>query len=157
LPFAAPVNAASSSTLYEVYSLTGYEIWFTPTTGTFVGVGTGASGDLSGWYTAIDHSVVITPTGTVDGGRAMLQRVDGVRMEGQFSGGTVWQTVDGAGCTNEQHHVVGVVTDVTRSDRPGDTGVGYFTATLEHYRTWLFGDCYSYSARVDGSFSILFD
>ena len=49
-----------------------------------------------------------------------------------------------------------MVTDVTRSDRPGETGVGYFTATLQHYRVWAFGDCYSYSARVDGTFSILF-
>ncbi len=154
--FAAPVNAAGSSSLYESYDLTGYEVWFTPTTGTFVGVGTGSAGNLSAWYTAIDHSIVISPTGTIDGGRAVLQRADGVRMEGRFNGGTVWQTYDGPNCTNEEHQVAGTVTDVTRTDRPGETGVGYFTATLKHFRAWLFGTCYSYSASVNGTFSILF-
>ena len=138
LAFAAPVNAAGSTSLYEVYNLTGYEVWFTDTTGTFVGVGTGSSGDLSGWYTAIDHSVVISPTApsTADGGSAARRRR---AHERPFNGGNIWQTNDGAGCTNEEHHVTGMVTDVTRSDRPGETGVGYFTATLEHYRVWAFG------------------
>jgi hypothetical protein len=156
LAFAAPVNAAGSSSLYEVYSLTGYEVWFTSTTGTFVVVGTSSAGDLSAWYTAIDHSVSISPTGTVTGGRAILQRVDGVRMNARFNDGQIWQTNDGQGCTNEQHEVTGAVTDVTRSDRPGEVGVGFFTATLKHYRASLFGRCYSYSASVHGTFSILF-
>ena len=155
--FAAPVNAAAAtSSLYEVYDLTGYEVWYAPTTGTFVGVGSGAAGEISGWYTAVDHDSVIIPTGTINGGSAVLQRVDGVRMSGRFNGGNVWQTSDGPGCTNDEFQITGTVADVTRSDRPGDTGVGYFSATLKHYRAWIFGDCYSYSAKVTGTFSILF-
>ncbi len=76
------------------------------------------------------------------GGRAVLQRLDGVQMDGTFSDGFVWQTNDGAGCTNESHEVVGTVTGLTRSDRPGETGVGFFNATLVHYRTMLFNRCY---------------
>jgi hypothetical protein len=158
-----PASAASPSQTYEVYALRGYEVWFTDTVGTFMGGGTGAgtsagigaAGDLSGWYTSVEHSVAITPTGTVNGGRAVLQRLDGVRMDGTFSGGYVWQTNDGAGCTSESHEVVGTVTGLTRSDRPGETGVAFFNATLVHYRTMLFNRCIAYSASVTGTFSIL--
>ena len=155
--FAAPASAsAATSSLYETYDLTGYEVWYAPTTGTFVGVGSGTAGEISAWYTSVDHDAVIIPNGRVTGGSAALQRVDGVRMTGEFSGGTVWQTNDGPGCTNDEFQMTGTVANVTRSDRPGDTGYGYFTATLKHYRAWIFGDCYSYSAKVTGTFSILF-
>jgi len=155
--FAAPANAfAATSSLYETYELTGYEVWYAPTTGTFVGVGSGAAGDISAWYTSVDHDAVIIPSGLVNGGIANLQRVDGVRMSGEFSGGNVWQTSDGPGCSNDEFQISGTVEDVTRTDRPGETGYGYFTATLKHYRAWIFGDCYSYSAKVTGTFSILF-
>jgi hypothetical protein len=159
-----PVNAASTSQTYEVYALRGYEVWFTDTVGTFMGAGTGSgmmgagmggTGDLSGWYTSVEHSVAITPTGTVNGGRAVLQRLDGVRMDGTFSGGYVWQTNDGAGCTNESHQVVGTVSGLTRSDRPSEVGVAFFNATLVHYRTMIFNRCIAYSASVNGTFSIL--
>ena len=150
-----PVNAATTSQTYEIYALQGYEVWFTDTVGTFMGAGTGSAGDLSGWYTSVEHSVAISPTGSVTGGRAVLQRLDGVRMDGTFSDGYVWQTNDGAGCTNESHQVIGTVTGLTRSDRPGETGVAFFNATLVHFRTMLFNRCYAYSASVTGTFSIL--
>ncbi len=148
IPFAA--RAAT----YEVYTLRGFEIWFTPTVGTFVGVGEGSDARLSGWYTSIEHSLAITPTGSITGGTASLQRVDGVNMQGTFSTGSVRQLIDGAGCTNELHEVVGSVYGLTSSDQPGRTGVGHFQATLEHHRVWIFGDCYSYSATVNGTFSV---
>jgi hypothetical protein len=148
-------NAAVGSTSYEVYALHGAEVWFTPTTGTFVGIGNGDAGDLSGWYTAVDHSLVISPSGAITGGTASLVRVDGVRMTGYFDGGTVIQTGFGDSCTQESHQVAGTLTGVTRTDRPGATGVAYFSATLTHYRTWFLGKCYSYSASVEGTFSIL--
>jgi hypothetical protein len=157
--FAAPTAASAATTspsLYEVYDLTGYEVWYAPTTGTFVGVGSGAAGEISAWYTAVEHDAVIIPTGSVNGGTSVLQRADGVQMTGRFSGGTVWQSNDGPGCSNDEFQITGTVADVTRTDRPGDTGVGFFTATLKHYRAWIFNDCYSYSAKVTGTFSILF-
>ena len=157
--FAAPANVAAAngaSSLYETYELTGYEVWYAPTTGTFVGVGSGTAGEISGWYTAVDHDAVIIPSGLVTGGVAALQRVDGVQMNGRFTGGNVWQTNDGPGCSNDEFQISGTVADVTRTDRPGESGFGYFSATLKHYRTWIFNDCYSYSAKVTGTFSILF-
>ena len=154
--FAAPVNASATTFLYEAYDLTGYQVAYAPDRGTFVGVGSGSAGNLSAWYTQVDHSLVITPAGTVTGGTATLHRADGVTMSGRFSGGTVWMTYDGPNCTNESHEVRGTLTDVTRSDRPGETGIGYFSATLKHYRAWIFGSCYSYSAKVTGTISVLF-
>ena len=152
IPFAT--RAVTYAPTYEVYALRGFEIWFTPTVGTFVGVGEGSDARLSGWYTSIEHSVAISPTGSITGGTATLQRVDGVSMQGTFSTGTIRQLIDGAGCTNELHEVFGSVHGLTSTDRPGETGVGYFHALLEHHRVWVFGDCYSYSATVNGSFSV---
>jgi hypothetical protein len=151
---AIPFVARASS--YEVYALRGFEVWFTPTVGTFVGLGEGTDSRLSGWFTRIEHTEAITPWGLVTGGSATLQRADGVTMQGTFSTGTVSQLVDGAGCTNELHEVHGSVYGLTRSDQPGVIGAGHFTATLEHYRTWMFGDCYSYSAIVNGTFTVAF-
>jgi hypothetical protein len=150
LPFAARGSS------YEVYALRGFEIWFTPTVGTFVGVGEGTDARLSGWFTQIEHTIAISPTGLITGGTASLRRVDGVSMEGTFATGTVRQVNDGPNCTNEMHEVAGSVYGLTRSDSPGSLGAGHFTATLEHYRTWLFGRCYSYSAIVNGTFTVAF-
>jgi hypothetical protein len=149
------IPGATRAATYEVYSLRGFEIWFTPTVGTFVGVGESSLSRLSGWHTSIEHTPSISPAGSITGGTATLQRVDGVHMQGTFSSGTVSQILDGAGCTNELHEVVGSVYGLRRSDRPSDVGAGYFRATLEHHRTWIFGDCYSYSATVNGSFAVV--
>jgi hypothetical protein len=154
IQMAVPLMTRAAS--YEVYSLRGYEIWFTQTVGTFVGVGQSSSNQLSGWFTRIEHSPSVSPTGSITGGTATLIRTDGVRMDGIFSTGTVVQTVDGAGCTNESHDVLGSVYGLTSSDRPGQVGVGHFQATLIHYRVWAFGDCYSYSASVNGTFTVAF-
>jgi hypothetical protein len=153
----SPASAAETTVLYEVYDLTGYQVAYAPDRGTFMGVGTGSAGDLSGWFTQVDHSLVITPTGTVTGGYATFTRSDGVSMSGRFTGGIVWMTYDGPNCTNESHEVRGTLSDVARSDRPGETGIAYFSATLQHYRAWIFSSCYSYWAKVTGTFSILFE
>jgi hypothetical protein len=155
--FAVPANAAETSVLYEVYDLTGYQVAYAPDRGTFMGVGSGSAGELSAWFTQVDHSLVITPSGTVTGGHATFTRSDGVSMSGRFTGGIVWMTNDGPNCTNESHEVRGMLSDVTRSDRPDAKGIAYFSATLQHYRAWIFGSCYSYFAKVTGTFSILLE
>jgi hypothetical protein len=121
-----------------------------------VGVGHSSSNQLSGWFTRIEHTPAVSPTGSITGGSATLLRADGVQMNGTFSTGTVVQTIDGAGCTNESHDVYGSVYGLTSSDRPGQIGVGHFQATLVHYRVWAFNNCYSYSASVDGTFTVAF-
>ena len=151
--FAAP--GAVHGAVYESYSLTGYEVWFSPTVGTFVGTGRGTAGELAAWHSSIEHSVVVNPTGTITGGWATLFRVDGVRISGWFSEGSLQQTNDGPGCTNESHTVTGRLSSVSRSDT-GAVGTGVFHATLEHHRVWLFGRCISYSASVNGTISLLF-
>jgi hypothetical protein len=139
----------------ESYSLNGYEIWFTPTVGTFVGTGRGTGGELAGWSSVIEHSLVVSPSGTITGGWATLYRLDGVRISGQFIGGTLRLTNDGPGCTNESHAVTGRLARISRSDS-ASVGIGVFRATLVHYRTWLFGRCLTYSASVGGEISLYF-
>lgn len=141
----------------DVYVLAGYEVWFTPTVGRFVGAGYWTGGELSAWYSSIEHTNSVSPTGRVTGGWAALYRSDGVWITGTFSDGTVVQTNDGAGCTNETHTVSGVMHDVMRSDSTGSNGAGIFDATLTHYRTWLFGYCMAYSASVAGTVTIAFE
>lgn len=150
----------------EVYTLVGYEVFYTPTVATFVGASAGsASGDsisaaavneLSAWYTSIEHSVSVSPTGTITGGWAFLQRIDGVRISGQLGDGVVRQTNEGPGCTNESHEVMGVLYGVSRSDRVGNEGAGIFQATLIHHRAWLFGQCITYSASMYGTITVAF-
>jgi hypothetical protein len=139
----------------ETYSLTGYEVWFTPTVGTFVGAGHGTGGELAAWHAAIEHSVVVSPSGTITGGWATLYRVDGVRLGGYFDGGWLELTNEGAGCTNEEHAVSGTLSDVWRSDS-GARGTGQLDATLVHYRAWIFGRCISYSASVTATITLQF-
>ena len=141
----------------DVYVLGGYEVWFTPTVGRFVGAGYWTGGELSAWYSSIEHTVSVSPTGRVTGGWATLYRSDGVWISGTFSDGIVEQTNDGPGCTNETHTVTGVMYDVTRSDSAGSNGAGIFDATLTHYRTWLFGYCMAYSASVAGTVTVAFE
>jgi len=151
LAFPAQVSAMS----LESYSMTGYEVFYAPTRAVFVGAGNGEAGplELSGWYTSVDHTLSVSP-GFVTGGFASLQRIDGVRIEGYFTDGTVAQTNPGPDCTTETHTVKGMLRNVTRSDSPGVTGYAYFEATLTHFRAWVFGTCYSYSAKVEGTISV---
>jgi hypothetical protein len=151
----APTGAVSNQALFESYNLTGYEIWYAPTVGRFAGTGTGSTGPLSAWYASIEHSGVISPAGTVNGGWAVLQRLDGVRVSGWFAGGTVWLLNDGPGCTDETHLVRAALDGVTRGDGAA-SGSGYLEATLVHHRAWLFGRCYSYSATINGTLSLIF-
>lgn len=152
---AGPGAGVARAAVPETYSVSGYEIWFTPTVGVFAGRGHGGAGEVSAWYSSIEHSQVISPSGTIVGGWATLYRLDGVRISGHFSGGTVVQTNEGASCTTESHVVSGNLADVRRSDSTM-TGTGEFLATLVHHRAWLFGQCISYAATVNGTIDLTF-
>jgi hypothetical protein len=151
--FLAPATARGA--VQETYLLNGYEVWFTPTVGTFVGTGRGMAGELAGWQAAIEHSVVVSPTGTITGGWANLQRLDGVRIAGYFDGGSLELIDEGPGCTNEAHVVRGTLADVWRSDSSA-VGTGLLEATLVHHRVWIFGTCISYSASVTATITLQF-
>jgi hypothetical protein len=145
--------------LYETYAIKGYEVWYAPTVGTFVGTGAGTDGfgaslDLNAWHAAIEHEEVLIPSGRVTGGKATLYRLDGVVVTGYFEDGVATQAHAGPGCTTEYHTVIGSLRDVTSSALPDQLGVGYFNATLVHYRTHVFGRCYAYSASVSGTITV---
>jgi len=148
-----PASAAASTS--ETYTMTGYEVYFAPDQGVFVGTGAGVDGlrELSGWYTSVYHTLSVSP-GNVTGGSAYLQRVDGVQIGGDFSGGDVAQTNPGYNCTTETHQVTAQLVNVTRTDEPGVVGTAVLSATLTHYHAWVFGSCYTYSARVDGTITV---
>jgi hypothetical protein len=135
--------------------MTGYEVYFGADHAVFVGTGAGTQPtDLSGWYTSVYHTLSVSP-GSITGGSATLQRVDGVQISGDFSGGDVAQTYPGYNCTTETHAVTALMNDVTRTDMPGATGTAVMMATLTHYHTWFFGTCYTYSARVDATITVI--
>ena len=143
------------ATEVESYQLDGYEVFYSPTRAMFAGTSGDGLGGVSAWYSSIDHSLVISPSGAITGGWAVLHRPDGVRIGGWFSGGDVVLVDDGPGCTTEAHSVEGALVSVTRSDT-GAVGSGVFRATLLHHRAWLFGTCISYSASVSGSIELTF-
>ena len=150
---------ASAVGLYETYAIQGYEVWYAPTVGTFMGTGAGTNGfgaalELNAWHARIEHDEVLIPSGNITGGKATLYRLDGVRVEGYFTDGVATQTYAGPDCTTEYHSVSGSLTNVTSSAVPGAVGVGYFSATLVHYRAHVFGSCYAYSASVNGSITV---
>lgn len=158
LPVALPSTAAAAlgSPTVETYTMTGYEVYFGSDHAVFVGTGSGAAGprDLSGWYTSVYHTLSITP-GSVVGGESALHRLDGVSISGEFTGGDIAQASAGPNCTNETYAVTAMLDNVTRSDMPGETGTAVMMATLTHYQGWFFGNCYVYSARVDGSITVI--
>jgi len=59
-----------------------------------------------------------------------------------------------SGCSNQQYRVQGALSGVGIN---GGTGSGSFTATLTHYRKYVwFVGCVIYAASVSGSVSLTF-
>jgi hypothetical protein len=158
MPIALPssVAAYAGMTTVEAYSMSGYEVYFGSDHAVFVGTGSGTGGarELSGWYTSVYHTLSIAPGSVLDG-TSGLQRIDGVQINGAFTGGNIAQTSPGPNCSNETYAVTAMMANVTRTDAPGKTGTAVMMATLTHYRAWFFGACYVYSARVDGSITVI--
>jgi hypothetical protein len=102
----------------------------------------------------VDHTP-LTDTASITGGYARLVTSRFVIVRGDFSGGSVTLTWRAAGCGNERFAVEGTLTNVRRSDSSA-VGTGTFSATLTHYRAWLFGRCQTYSATVRGTIGLSF-
>jgi hypothetical protein len=154
-PAALPGPAAAANV--DTYRLSGYEVYFGADHAVFVGAGAGDGGplDLTGWYTSVYHTLEVVPSGQVTGGDAALERVDGVQIRGDINGGEAVQTSPGYDCTTETHAVTAFLANVTRTDMPGKTGTAVLMATLTHYHAWVFGSCYTYSARIDGTITVI--
>jgi len=157
-PGGAIAAAASTTTVTTTttYSISGLEVWPTPYAATFVGTAQSDTGTWGGWRARIDHSGVISPTGWIGGGYAELFSGDLTTVRGTFSGGTI--TLIGGSeteCVTMTHAVSGTLVDVVRPGVIG-AGTGTLTATLTHYRLWVFGRCITYSASASGSIALTF-
>lgn len=149
--FAIPQLALAATTYTD--TIVGREFFATSTVGGFAGT---AAGDLPGsWFTVVEHTP-LAPGATITGGQFGLSTtIDGraATVTGTFSGGTVTQTGGLTGCQNQTYAVEGTLENVGSG---GGTGTGTFSATLTHLRTFFFGRCITYGARVVGTVTLTF-
>jgi hypothetical protein len=145
-------SAVAANTYSDTIS--GYEYYFTSTDGRFAG---SASGALPGsWNADVQHTKLClscTPTATITGGSFSLA-TGSTLVTGTFTGGTVQVTNVGLNCSNQTFAIRGILGSVGRWY--GGGGTGTFSATLTHYRHWLFGSCVTYGASVRGTLSLTF-
>jgi len=150
------VTASASSTYYE--AIAGTELPnATNTEGQFVGTATGSFS--GGWYIDVKHQPLWYSPDYITGGSFQLSTVINGwprTIDGSFVpyGGTVSQISGFSGCSNQQYRVQGALSGVGIN---GGTGSGSFTATLTHYRKYVwFVGCVIYAASVSGSVSLTF-
>jgi hypothetical protein len=136
--------------------VTGLEVAATSTQGTFVGTGTGTTGDTLAWSAVVQHTVLSTnpaTPATITGGSLNALSVGGgaaATLSGTFTGGTV--TYDAtlsspAACGNQVYDVRGTLA----VSGGGVTGIGLFQVTLTHFRISLLGRCVTIGASVAGA------
>jgi hypothetical protein len=150
------VSAFASSTYWD--HITGGELPNATTTqGEFTG---SASGNLPGvWFIDVTHAPLSSGNPVaITGGSFQLEtaiKYWPATVYGTFTGGSVLHTSGFSGCTNQTYQVTGALGSVgTGTTR---TGTGTFSATLTHYRTWIWWlGCVVYSASVSGSVSLTF-
>ena len=142
-------RAAAATTYTD--AVRGIEIAATPTQGVFVGT---AVGSLPGHWAAKVVHTPLSPGGTITGGSFFLATTSTV-VAGNFTGGTVSVMNPGAGCTNQQFALNGMLGNVGPLGTTG-TGTGTFTGVLTHYRANFFGSCVTYFASITGSLTLTF-
>jgi hypothetical protein len=132
-------------------TVTGTEVAFTSTQGTFVG---SASGDIPGYWKAVVNHTPLSPDATITGGSFKLVTTTLQKIVGTFdNGGTVHQTNPGAGCTDQTFDVSDTLSNVGVGG-PG-TGHGSFFVVLTHKRVPIpFVGCVTYAATVAGTLSL---
>jgi hypothetical protein len=150
------VTAAASTTYTEW--IRGSELPNATTTeGHFVGEATGSFGGA--WAIDVKHQPLNYSPDYITGGSFSLDTfINGwpSTINGTFvpSSGTVRQLSGFSGCTNQQYAVNGRMSSVGVN---GGSGYGSFSATLTHYRTYLWWvGCVVYSASVSGTVSLTF-
>jgi hypothetical protein len=148
-------SGSAGASISPAYAVTGLEVAATPTQGTFVGVGTGSTGDRLAWSAVVQHTVLstnpATPATIVGGSLNALSLGGGAAsLTGAFTGGSVTydQTLSSpAACGNQVYDVVGSLALASG----GATGTGVFEVTLTHYRISLLGRCVTIGASVAGA------
>jgi hypothetical protein len=143
-----------AATVSDTYTIRGAEYYATSTQGRFAGGASGNTGDSATWQATVNHTP-LADSAEITGGTARLATSRFVVVRGEFSGGDVTLVSRQAGCGIETYDVDGALENVTRSDSSA-VGSGEFTATLTHYRAFLFGACRTYSATVRGTIELSF-
>jgi hypothetical protein len=150
------ITAAASSSYTE--SIHGSELPNATTTeGQFVGEATGSYDGT--WYIDVRHQDLSHHAAYITGGSFQLNTlINGwpAAIKGSFVpwGGTVSQVSGFSGCTNQQYAVRGALNNVGVN---GGNGSGSFSATLTHYRTYVwFVGCVVYAATISGTVSLTF-
>ena len=143
-----------AATVSDTYTIRGAEYYATSTQGRFGGTASGNTGDSATWQATVNHTP-LTDTAEITGGTARLVTSRLVVVRGTFTGGDVELVSRQSGCGTETFAVDGSLENVTRSDSSA-VGTGEFTATLTHYRSWLFGACRTFSATVRGTIELSF-
>lgn len=150
------VSAVASGTATE--AINGTELPNATTTeGHFVGT---ADGTYDGtWYIDVRHQDLSHHPAYITGGSFRLETfINGwpSAIRGSFVpwSGAVKQISGFTGCTNQRYTVNGHLSNVGIG---GGGGNGSFSATLTHYRTYIwFVGCVVYAASVSGSVSLTF-
>ena len=152
----AVAAVAAWAAISPTYTVAGIEVAATPLEGTFVGAGTGSSGDKLVWKTVVGHTPLstnpATPATITGGSLVAASYFDGALtpLTGTFTGGTV--TFDpalssGAACGTQVFEVSGRLAVASGAS----TGTGSFDVNLTHYRVSLFGRCITFAATVRGA------
>src|SRR5262249_44068496 len=157
LALAVTLPTGASALLSRHYSIEGIETAATSLQGTFVGTGTGTSGDEAVWQAIVGHEV-LTPSCylssqgcLITGGTFSLVNQDVEAVNGAFASGSITLISQARGCGIQVFSVVGTLADVTTPTTTG--GAGTFAVTLTHFRALYFGRCTTFFAKVSGSVS----
>jgi hypothetical protein len=152
----APISALAASSYTD--TVVGVEIAATPTEGQFVGTGTGQL--PGGWYADVLHQPLSgsTPAAITGGSFSLATQLAGqpAVIAGSLSSGSIVQTSDFFGCSNQTYAVTGSLNHVGPQGSKRASGTGTFAVTLTHYQTVIGGICVTYSATVRGLVSLTF-
>jgi len=143
-------NAGAATGFSSVYVVAGVETSIpTNNTSTFAGGALGSGGDSAVWKASVAHAALSScPFGTnascaITGGSFSLKSSNGAQLAGSFTGGSVTPISQQTPCGKQVFGVSGALATTS--------GPATFTATLTHFRTFLFGTCVAYFATVTGS------
>ncbi len=148
-----------ATALSDTYTVEGVEIGATSTEGTFVGSGTGTSGDDAVWQAIVDHQPLSPSCYSnggceITGGTFALANGDVEAINGTFASGAITLVSQAPGCGIQVFSVLGTLTDVITPTSTGGTGT--FAATLTHFRARFLGRCTTFFAKVSGTVSFDF-
>jgi hypothetical protein len=154
---AAFPGTAAAAPVSTTFVVAGAETWFTSTSASFSGTGTGDQGDRALWRTSITRTQFNSVgQSTITGGAFSMATISPSwttdQVAGTVDGGFVQKTSGFTGCTNETFSVLVSLRDVATKSTAG--GSGSFVGQLTHHRRSIFGACRTYFATINGVVSL---